>query len=308
MLIIASRSTTLRTPDDRLLQSPQLRAELKRINVQSIADIRLRKIGDNHTIGPLLQTIAVPPNSDYFPFVDLNAPRLRYMRENALELPALTILPIPFLELIEGGAAPQGPTLEPVAESAMFRDRLVRRALDVRSAATSGSLDNLDPASATYLSRIDMSQERCAAGAAQDTWKVAVRNISDYTTAYLTPPELTEIWHKVLSSPCYRDVPGEHTIWADLLAAVSQRDAPQIVRFGTLLLGQPSANSAEEFAYLTTVTAAAYVRMGEPEQARDLLQAQLRRFKRAGQFDFALRELVALTQSTGSAAIAQPAR
>jgi len=135
-----------------------------------------------------------------------------------------------------------------------------------------------------------------------------VRNISDYTTAYLTPPELTKIWNKVLSSPCYRDVPGEHTTWADLLAAVSQRDAPQIVRFGTLLLGQPSANSAEELAYLSTVTAAAYVRMGEPEQARNLLQAQLHRFNQAGQFDFALRELVALTQLTGSAAISRAAR
>jgi spermidine synthase len=307
MLIIATRSTKLRIPDERLLQSPQLRAELKRINVQSIADIRLRKIGDNLTIGPLLQTIAVPPNSDYYPFVDLNAPRLRYMRENALELPALTILPIPFLELVEG-AAPQGPTLEPVAESSMFRDRLVHRALDIRSAVASGSLDQLDPASATFLSRIDMDRERCAAGAAEDTWKVAVRNISDYTTAYLTPPELTEIWNKVLSSPCYRDVPGEHTTWADLLAAVARRDAPQIVRFGTLLLGQPSASSAEELAYLSTVTAAAYVRMGEPEQAHSLLQAQLHRFNQAGQFDFALRELVALTQSTGSAAIAPAVR
>ena len=51
----------------------------------------------------------VPPNSDFFPFVDLNAPRLRYMRENAIELPALTVLPIPFLELLDG-AAPRGPT------------------------------------------------------------------------------------------------------------------------------------------------------------------------------------------------------
>jgi spermidine synthase len=307
MLIIASRSSTLRTPDERLLQSPQLRAELKRINVQSIDDIRLREIGDNLSIGPLLQALAVPPNSDYFPFVDLNAPRLRYMRENALELPALTILPIPFLEMI-GGATPQPPTLVPAPESAMFRDRLVRRALDIRTAVTSGSLDNLDPASATYLSRIDMSQERCAAGGAQDTWKVAVRNISDYTTAYLSPVELSEIWTKVLSSPCYRAVPGEHTTWADLLAAVSQRDAPQIVKFGTLLLGQPAGNSAEELAYLTTVTAAAYVRMGEPEQARNLLQAQSHRFNQAGQFEFALRELVALTQPTGSAAIAHAAR
>jgi hypothetical protein len=304
MLIVATRGAALRIPDERLLQSPLLRAELKRINVQSIADIQLRKIGDNLTIGPLLETIAVPANSDYFPFVDLNAPRLRYMRENALELPSLTILPIPFLELLDG-IAPSGPTLEPAANSSMFRDRLVRRALNIRSAVSSGSLDTLDPGSATYLSRIDMSRERCAAEAAHDTWKTAVRNISDYTTAYLTPAELTEIWNKVISSPCYRDVSAAHTTWADLFAAIAQRDAPQIVRFGTMLLGQQTVNSAEDLAYLTTVTAAAYVRMGEIEQARNVLRAQWFRFNHAGQFEFALRELQALTLPGATEKMAQ---
>jgi predicted membrane-bound spermidine synthase len=304
MLIIATRGAKLRIPDEQLLQSPQMRTELKRINVQSIADIRLRKIGDNLTIGPLLESIAAPANSDFFPFVDLNAPRLRYMRENALELPALTILPIPFLELLDG-AAPSGPTLEPAAASSMFRDRLVRRALDIRNAVSSGSLDLLDPASATYLSRIDMSRERCAAEAAQGTWKTAVRNISDYTTAYLTPAELTEIWNQASASPCYREVGGDDATWADLFAALAQRNAPQIVRFGTMLLERKTVGSAEELSYLTTVTAAAYVRMGEIEQARSVLQAQWFQFNHTGKFEFALRELHALTLPGASEKMAQ---
>src|ERR1019366_1122918 len=57
ILIVATRGATLRTPDDRLLKSPQLRAELERVGIQSVADVQLRKIGDNRTIGPLLQTI-----------------------------------------------------------------------------------------------------------------------------------------------------------------------------------------------------------------------------------------------------------
>jgi spermidine synthase len=304
IMIIATRGAALRTPDDRLLQSPQLRAELKRVGIQSVADFRLRKIGDNLTIGPLLQMIPVPQNSDFFPFVDLNAPRLRYMQENAIELPALTVLPIPFLELLDG-AAPRGPTVEPAANSALFRDRLVRRALEIRRAVSSGSLDNLDPQSASYLWRIDMSRDRCAAKEAQNTWRSAVRNISDDTAAYLNPTELAEFWNKVMSSPCYRDVPGEHKTWAELLAAISQRNAPEIVKRGTELLGSHPSNSEDDLAYLTTVTVAAHIRMGEIAQARGLLQTQWRRFNHAGQFDFALRDLLALTRSAGTETIAQ---
>jgi spermidine synthase len=295
VLIVATRGARLSDPDDRLLQSPQLREELARVGVQSIADIQLRKIGDNRSIGPLLQTMPVPPNSDFFPFVDLNAPRLRYMRKNASELPALTLLPMPFVELLDG-AAPRGPTAEPAANSALYRDRFVRRALEIRHAVSIGSLFSLDPLSASFLSRLDMSREQCAALAGQNAWSDAVRNISDETAPYLNSAELAQIWDKVRSSPCYRDAAGEPKAWVDLLAAISQRDAVQIVKFGTELLGPDWSVSADQRAYLTTITVAALVRLGEIEPARNLLQSQWGRFDHSGQFDLALRELRALTQ------------
>ena len=307
ILIIATRGAALRAGDDQLLQSQQLRAELNRIGVQSVGDIQSRKIGDNLTIGPLLQALSVPANSDFYPFVDLNAPRLRYMRENALELPALTLLPIPFLELLDG-AVPRGSTAEPSPSSVLVRDRLVRRALEIRRAMSSGSLDNLDPQSAAYVAHIDTSAERCVAQDAQDTWTTAVRNISDYTAAYLSAGELEEIWNKVLSSPCYRKVDEEQRSWADLLTAIARRNAPDIVKFGTVLLGRHSANSPDDLAYLTTVIAAANVRMGNIEQARNILQTQWERLNHAGQFDFALRELSALTRAVGAPMIARAAR
>jgi predicted membrane-bound spermidine synthase len=304
ILIVATRGAALRTPDDRLVQSPQLRTELARVGIQSVADFQSRRIGDNRTIGPVLQTIPVPPNSDFYPFVDLNAPRARYMRQNAIELPALTVLPIPFLELLDG-AAPAGATVEPAVNSVLFRDRLVQRALEIRRAVSSGSLDNLDPLSARYLWLVDTSRERCAAVRAQNEWQNAVRKISDDTAAYLNPAELEAIWNKIRSSPCYREVTAEHRAWAELLAAIAQRNAPEIVKLGTELLGPDRSNSESDLAYLTTVSAAALIRAGEIAQARSLLQTQWPRFDHAGQFDLALRELLALTRSAGTEPIAQ---
>src|ERR1700722_7395999 len=66
ILIVATRGAKLPSPDDRIFQSSLLRTELRRIGIQGIDDIRLRKIGDNLTIGPLLQRMSAPPNSDFF--------------------------------------------------------------------------------------------------------------------------------------------------------------------------------------------------------------------------------------------------
>ncbi len=293
ILIVATRGAALPMPQNDLLQSPQLHTELERIGVQSAADIRSRKIGDNVTLGPLLQSIPVPANSDYYPFVDLNAPRLRYLGANALELPALTVLPVPFVELI-GGAVRREPTAAPTANSALVRDRFVQRAVAIRDAVASGSLDGLDPFSARYLWLIGARAEQCAQLQTQQDWEEAARNISDATVAYLNASELREIWQKVRSSPCYQVVSEQEQIWVDLYAAIAQRDAAQIVKLGSALIAaqQPSA---DDLSYLTTVTAAAYVRLGEGAQARSLLQAQWPRLKHAGHFDFALRDLVALT-------------
>jgi predicted membrane-bound spermidine synthase len=295
MLIVATRAASLQTPDDRLLQSPQLRAELERVGVQSAADLSSRQMGDNRTIGPLLQSLQVPANSDFYPFVDLNAPRLRYLRETAIELPTLTVLPIPFFELL-GGPAPQIPMAEPAPNSALFRDRLVERALEIRNAVSSGSVEGMDPLAADSLSLIDMSTERCAGEPGQDRWQNAVRSISDETTAYLNSTETNEIWQKIVSSPCYREATEEHKSWTDLSAAIAHRNALEIVKFGTKLLGSPSSKSADDAAYLTTVSAAAYVHLGDIAQARSLLTAQWSRIDHTGRFEFALRDLRALTE------------
>jgi hypothetical protein len=295
VLIIATRASTLATPDDRLLQSPGLRAELERIGVQSVADIESRKIGDNRTLGPVLESVAVTPNSDFHPFVDLNAPRLRYLRANAMELPALTLLPIPFLELIGARAAPASVTPEPSARSGVIRDHLVQRALDIRRAVMSGRSANLDPATAQDLWLIGTAADHCASAPARSAWQDAVGHVSDETAAYLSPAELATVWRWVQSSPCYREAAGADKAWVDLWAAIARRDDPAIAGIGTDLLSPPAADPGRELAYLTTVTAAADVGMGEGARAQSLLRAQWDRFDHTGQFDFALRELRAMT-------------
>jgi len=293
MLIIATRGPTLRAPDEALLRSKLLRSELRRVSIQSVADFQSRQMGDNRTIGPLLTNMAAPANSDFYPYIDLNAPRSRYLRETAIDLPALTVLPIPFFELL-GAPTATGPTVEPAAGSALFRDGLVRRALQIRDAAASGDLNGLDPVTARFLSRIDLRAERCAEESAQQEWQDAAKGISDATASYLSPAELQPLWLKISTSPCYQIAGGERRSWVDLWAAVAQRDAARIAPLGTHLLGSPAVNLEDDVTYLTVVSAAAQIRAGESETARRLLETQWPRVNHSGKFAFALRDLRAI--------------
>jgi spermidine synthase len=293
MLIIATRAPTLRAPDEALLRSRLLHSELSRVSIQSVADFQSRQMGDNHTIGPLLTSMAAPANSDFYPYIDLNAPRSRYLRETAIDLPALTVLPVPFFELL-GAPAAAGPTVEPAAGSVLFRDGLVRRALQIRDVAASGDLNGLDPITARFLAHIDLTRERCSDESGRQEWQDAARGISDATASYLSPAELQPLWLKIASSPCYQIAGDERRSWVDLWAAIAGRDVTQIALLGTRLLRSPGVALEDDITYLTVVSAAAEIRAGNAAAARQLLDAQWPRINHAGKFAFALRDLRAI--------------
>jgi hypothetical protein len=253
-------------------------------------------MGSKRTIGALMQAMQVPANSDYYPFVDLNAPRARYLRQTAIALPSLTVLPLPFLELL-GGAVPPDPTMEPPIGSALFRDGLVRRAVEIRDAFARDDLNGLDPVTARSLSRLITESANCASGSGEAEWLAAIKDLSDATASYLSSEELARIWQHVEASSCYQQSGGESRQWADLLAAIAHRDAAAIERLGPQLLAAPAGQTAQQLAYLTVATVAACVRAGDLEQGRQVLETQWPRARGSGKFLFALRDLAALTGS-----------
>ena len=306
ILIVATRGVALPLLTGQVFEWPGMRAELDRVGVQSLADMQSRLIGDRRILDPLFSTAAVPVNSDFFPFVDLNAPRLRFMLHDALALPALTLASVPFLDLLSADA-PAGATLEPSPRSLLLRDRRVKRALAIHRALASGRLDVLDATDTVNLWLISTSAERCADPKVQAAWQRAAQGVSAATSAYLTSSELADVWSSIKSSPCYRNASGTHKTWADLLAAVAARKAADIVTLGKRLLETPSSLARDELTYLTTVVATAYIRTGRTFDARDLLTANWRELDHQGELALPLRELLALARAGGDAPLAQTA-
>ncbi|HTL19943.1 MAG TPA: fused MFS/spermidine synthase [Steroidobacteraceae bacterium] len=303
ILIVATRAAAFPAASEQFLHWPQMHAELDRVGVQSLADLRSRLIGDDRIVGPMFDGLPVPVNSDFFPFVDLNAPRLRFMASNAFSLTGLTSLPVPVLDILRADA-PSGPTLDPSQHSTVARDVLVRRALAIRRAVSSGRLDDLDTVGAVTMLLLRTSTAQCADPQVQDTWKTGVRNVGAMTATYLSIAELADLWSNIRSTPCYRDVDGPHKAWADLLAAVAARNAKEIASGAAQLMAASPAPSPEERTYLTSALASAYLRLGQTRQADELLARQWDQLDHRGEFGLSLNELRALAQVSDNRTLA----
>jgi spermidine synthase len=300
VLIVATTGGSNADLNDGAFKSAGTRAELDRIGVRGVSDLQKRLLGDERTLGALFRSLPVPANSDYFPFVDLNGARLRYLRTNATDLTHLMLLPLPFLELL-GVHSPEGATVPPAATSGLVYDQAVIRALSIRDAIASGKLSDLDSPTAALLTLIDMSAQKCADPMGQVVWFTAVHRVTDQTIPYLRPPELDGVWSRITASACYQSATDQNKRWVGLLEALSKREPAEIERYGAQLLDSKEQLSTDDLAYITTAMGVAYVRTGDFENARKLLSQQLAKLEQPGGFALPLRELMVLSRPTAPA-------
>jgi len=104
-IIVAARDGRVRDIDASLLASPALAADLRRILIRSPDDLLLHRIAGRRTVGPYFSSWGAPLNSDFYPFVDLNATKARFMHQSVADIAALRESPVPVLDLFEGREA-----------------------------------------------------------------------------------------------------------------------------------------------------------------------------------------------------------
>lgn len=105
MLIVAVKNGKAPQLDKATFDELAASNDMRRLGIGSIEDLKIRRVGGKRSIGPMFATLS-PVNSDYFPFLDVNADRVRYIKSNANDLMKLKNLVLPVLPILEknGGA------------------------------------------------------------------------------------------------------------------------------------------------------------------------------------------------------------
>ena len=290
ILIVASKDSPLGAPAQEAFTG-HLAGALRRVGIVGIEDLTTRRIGNKALLGPFFVATAVPANSDYFPFVDLNAPRYRFMRRNALEFAGLASLSVPLQEL----ALPDWKTLETevTPERAWgAREELVSQAGLLAYYVSQDRLDELPESFARLAAIASLPAESCARPGVGTAWVGAVEQIARLTSAYLPVGELQPLWDRIWSSPCLASISASELAFVELLRAVALRDRPIIVSRAKLLLAEPRELGAGRHAYVLTTAAAANIGLGQAAEAGRVLES-LSGEDLGGEFGLALKVLLA---------------
>lgn len=239
MLVVARASGTIAPPDYRLLDDPDVRAELARVGVAGRADLALRLVGSKALWSPLLAMVGAPRNSDYFPFVDQNAARYQFLRKrDAFPLLAMGDHPVPVLEALKLRLEPEdGPvgvsTYFDTANNAHLARRIRDHLLD-RSPKTS--------LPAAFWSSLAVIRAEHDCDGMAPARILALLDLARRTHAFLDARDVDAVWSRLVSaSPCNR--PGTRVgKWLAFLRALGTRDWPATAAgAGDLLAAEGSA-------------------------------------------------------------------
>jgi hypothetical protein len=290
VLIVAGDPETLARPLHDIFRIPGLAAELRKVHVQRIGDLDIRRLGGKASLHPLFLSYGVPANSEFRPYLDLRASKYRFLQGGAGELTHVGAEGVPIVAMLESR---QHVVRQPSYDGDEFLERieLARRA----RYAHDFYLDEKPPVPvgipAELEKNLELSKLRgldCIGGETADIWVRALFQVARTIDAALPPADADALWSRFERAPCYRRLAAEDQAWVKLFRAVGTRDAAAMARHADGLLARGRELSASQTQYLLTASLVGNILSGElaraqsawdryaPEAARSELSLELR--------------------------------
>jgi len=240
----------------------------------------------------------IKPNSDYYPILDLNASRTRYLGTNALEMVDWIYQPLPFFDMLSG-TAPQDGRTEVSREPIFPKTQLYRTAMVLRDFFVEGRTlpDSGDVPPAVVLKARDLLGRIGDCGSPDLNERLfALIETAIRVIPYVTPSEARGILERVSSAYCV-DPTAEEKQWLGVFAAVGNRDGTALAQKAEALMKLKSEASDQYLGFLTTAAMLGLLSENRKAEASAIWAGYRERLPQAQRANLVFKILAAHAQS-----------
>jgi len=252
--------------------------QLQRIGITTREHLAVRRLGNRRHVLQLFAPLAAPVNSDFSPYVQLEAGRARFVSSSAYALPQLALAPVPVNEMLAGVEPAFLSTAVPLAESTRLLPQ--NHALELQQVLLDPSGDasrvgDADLRAALYA--LKRPGALCGARPSGHTLD-QLHFAAELTLAHLGSEKRRTLWAEPRWTGCATtgmDVEVRQRF--ELYAAVAQRDAARMLLQAHALLdrGPPASETWAKFVLLAGMVGAHA--SGQGDAARQLWRAHGKR-------------------------------
>ena len=267
LVLVAANGGKVPEPQAAAFKNPVFAEMMARFRIRSLDDLNLHRVGSKRIMDAYFRSFGAEANSDFFPIIDLNASKARFMRLRATGTVSLTEAPLPLLDMFEPGYAPDPAR---VTEGSRFggslRPLYVAQASAARQYLMSGDGGKLDIMFAEHAAQITMMRAaliECRLALPPGMVSPTLAQVARLVNTYLPKDQAMEIWATLRASRCRSKLSVSEREWIALHSAVGARDAARMAPAAMAILDQEKDLSAESRAYALAASMAGYILSGE---------------------------------------------
>ena len=249
---------------------PGVARELRRVHVNSMWDIEVRRVGGKSSLAPMFLSYGVPPNSDYYPYLDLRAAKFRFLRGSAEELTGLLEYSVPVVALLEGRKQSERAESRVGGDEYLEALELTRRARYARDFLLLKTAPEPVAIPRQFQKDLELTRARlidCRDPERSDIWFHSLYQLARTLNPMLSPDDAKTVWERIEHGPCSTHMAPDERQWIDLMKAVGSRVAPDMARLAEVLLAKPSDLPADHRQYLMAAGMAGYLAQGKRAEA-----------------------------------------
>lgn len=255
LLIVAGDPETLARPlADVFAAHPGVGQELRKVHVQTIGDMEVRRLGGKLTLHPLFLSYNIPLNSDYYPYLDLNAARHRFLQTDASELTRVGAAGVPVVEILEGRPRYTRP-ISYDGDDYLDRIEYARRAAYARDfliGAASPTPHGIPAQLQKDLELVQMRGLDCIDPGKTDMWVRSATGVARAVNSGLPRADAAAVWSSFENADCSKRLPDEGQRWLELFAAIGAHDPARMASLATGLLDTARELTPATRQYLLT--------------------------------------------------------
>jgi predicted membrane-bound spermidine synthase len=268
VLIVARPEGKLPRPSFERVFGGGIRDDLKLVDVNTADDFLARRTGDRRMVQPLFSRYLVPVNSDYYPYLDLNAAKARFRRTQVGLMHAWSIAPLPVLEML--GADPFEPEqITPVALFTRTGGIEVADALRARlmGSKLKGSVAQVPKGLESTATSLKLIGAQCAIQTHETEWLWGWYKVAQSTLPYLGSKRAVAMIRSVATKECLEGQSEVVQRWMRLYLAIAERDGSVMVEVASELLEREKSLRLPHGSYLLGAGILGHVSTGQRQEA-----------------------------------------
>jgi predicted membrane-bound spermidine synthase len=272
VLVIARKDGELGDPDFSRLLSGKMAQELRHVNLVTADDFLLRKLAEKETVEAMFDYFRVPANSDYFPYLDLNAGKARFAQSDATLMREWSIAPLPVMEILHDETL----RLDNVQLDGSFsRVKAIEVAEALYAELMPGESSDYSDQPSKLMSltarNLSLLRAQCALGDDETESLIHWYQAARATLPFLVPERASALAAYMAEPRCWGEASAYTRNWLGLLQAVAARDVAGMARFGSAVLQDDELlEDLNQREYVLVAAMLGLIKTGHPLQAQAL--------------------------------------